>query len=165
MTKFQSIAFISRTILICAAILGAGVFVQTKGQSCESITDQQIVDAIYAKFEANSQLKSQLDRLNVTVVREPVSGTMQAWKVEGWVDDQKDRDKVMDLMYSVYSDLNGIKCFPNIKFNFNSLYTADDVPPGFKSAGGCVGDTKPCGDICIPMNESCNIKGRMMQSN
>lgn len=156
---------IIRAALAVSAVLIAAQFLPAHGQSCSSITDDQIVDAVYSKFEKNDQIFSQISRLNFTVVREPVSGAMQAWKIEGWVDNQKDLDKVMDLIREVYYDLNGATCFPKIMFNQNRLYTAAEVPSGFKSEGGCVGDTKPCGDICIPVSETCSITGRTKQSN
>ncbi|HUF02548.1 MAG TPA: hypothetical protein VMM38_00075 [Aridibacter sp.] len=165
MNKKIRVRFVTRAAFAACAILFAANFLPAFGQSCSSITDEQIVDAVYSKFEKDSQLYSQISRLNFTIVREPVSGTMQAWKIQGWVDNQKDLDKVMDLIREVYDEMNGMTCFPNIKFNQNQLYTASEVPSGFKSEGGCVGDTKPCGDICIPVSETCSITGRTKQSN
>lgn len=158
MNRTLATAFVTRVTFAALFLLAAAAFLPANGQTCA--TDQAIVDAVYAKFQKNSQLSSQVSRLNFTVVREPVSGQMQAWKIEGWVDNEKDLDEVIKVMLSVYSEVNGLNCFGNIKFNQNSLYTASEVPPGLKSEGGCVGDTKPCGDICIPVSESCNISGR-----
>ncbi|QQS42814.1 MAG: hypothetical protein IPM63_07740 [Acidobacteriota bacterium] len=157
--------FIIRALLAVSAVLMAAQFLPAYGQTCSSITDEQIVDAVYSKFEKNDKISPQINRLNFTIVREPVSGTMQAWKIRGWVDDEKDLDKVMELIRDVFEDLNGATCFGNIKFNQNDLYVATAVPSGFKSEGGCVGDTKPCGDICIPVSETCSITGRTKQSN
>lgn len=156
---------IARAAFAAIAVLFAAQFLPTFGQQCSSITDEQIVDAVYSKFEKNDKISSQISSLNFTIVREPVSGTMQAWKIRGWVEDQKDLDKVMELIRDVFEDLNGATCFGNIKFNQNDLYVSSAVPSGFKSEGGCVGDTKPCGDICIPVSETCNITGRTKQSN
>lgn len=157
--------FVTRAAFAVFSVLFAAHFLPAYGQSCSSITDEQIVDAVYSKFEKDSKISPQISRLNFTVVREPVSGTMQAWKIRGWVDDQKDMDKVMDLIREVFEDLNGATCFGSVKFNQNDLYIAAEVPSGFKSEGGCVGDTKPCGDICIPVSETCSITGRTKQSN
>ncbi|MCO6509406.1 MAG: hypothetical protein J5I65_01310 [Aridibacter famidurans] len=154
-----------RAVFAAIAVLFAAQFLPTFGQKCSSITDEQIVDAVYSKFERNDKISSQINHLNFTIVREPVSGTMQAWKIRGWVEDQKDLDKVMELIREVFEDLNGATCFGSIKFNQNDLYVASAVPSGFKSEGGCVGDTKPCGDICIPVSETCSITGRTKQSN
>lgn len=165
MTKTYRTDFVTRAFLVFVAALAVGTFIPANGQTCDKTSDQMIVDAINQKFAADDHLSSQTSRLNVTVVREPVSGAMQAWKVEGWVETDKDFQRVTDILLQVYSDLNGGKCFGSLKFNFNQLYTSADVPDSLKAGGGCVGDTKACGDICIPVSESCNIKAGMTKSN
>lgn len=143
-----------------ASVLAVLAFATPANGQCQQVTDQQIIDNIYAKFEANSKLKPQLSHLNVTVVREPVSGTMQSWKITGYVESQGDYDKVIDLMYDVFYELGGVKCLGNILFNQNSFYLQADYPENLKAGGGCGPNTVACGDICIPAGESCNIKGR-----
>lgn len=126
-------------------------------QSCSQITDQQIVDAIYAKFQNNGKISPHLNHLNVTVVREPVSGAMQAWKTVGWVSSAEDVDLVRSLMLQVFYDLGA--CWKLSGMNVQGLKAEADYPPDLRSSGGC-GEMQQCGDICIPKGESCNIKGR-----
>ncbi|REJ79307.1 MAG: hypothetical protein DWQ47_00775 [Acidobacteria bacterium] len=154
-----------KLLFVLLVFAAAGAFVPAYGQSCSSITDEQIIDGVYSEFEKNNDLSSQISRLNFTIVKEPTSGQVQAWKIQGWVNDQNEIDDVMDIIRDVYDSVNGKNCFPNLKFNQNQLYTASEVPSGFKAEGGCTGDTKPCGDICIPVGETCSITGRTKQSN
>lgn len=115
---------------------------QTFAQKCGENADTEIVDNIYSKIKADSKLAGQISHINVT-------STNKVVKLQGWVDSQKDFEKI-----------NKIALETDCVVMVNSNDLANEKPSGEAFRGMCAGETKPCGDICIPVNESCNITGR-----
>lgn len=127
--------------LFLSAIIFAAT-ISAEAQECGKSVDSDIVNSFYAKLQKNSSLSTQINQVNATSVN-------QALKIRGWVNGSKDYQKVIDYALET-------KCVRVV--NVNDFESSE--PEGLKS-GGCVGGTKPCGDICIPENEICNIKGRV----
>ncbi len=145
--------------LAAAMVFAAGATTPAFGQDCEP-KDEQVVDAIKAKLGKSKSLASQMSHINVSVVRDPATGSVQAWKVTGWVQTRKDYDYVINAMHETYYDLGGDKCVGNVKINENDFRLGSEFPESLKSVGGCGPGTVACGDICIPQGESCNINTR-----
>jgi hypothetical protein len=109
---------------------------------CESVTDASIVSSIYASIKNDKSLSTQIRHINVT-------STNRAVKFQGWADSQKSYDKVIGFAM----DHGCVRAV-----NVNSFEAA--APPEgnqLRSAGGCASGTKPCGDLCIPEADICNI--------
>ena len=113
-------------------------------QKCESKTDAEIVAEIYSDIDRDGDLSKQKSHINVVSVNQVV-------KLQGWTDNQNDYDDLVELVARV-------SCVRMINVN---LLRETPPPPGdsFYSAGGCQKGTKPCGDVCIPEGDSCNITG------
>jgi hypothetical protein len=152
-SPIKSLAMMS-VLAVIAIFAGTG----TAYGQCDKVSDAQIVDAIYAKFEANGKLKAHMNHLNVTVVRDAATGSMQAWKTMGWVDTDEERTMIQGAMLQVFYDFGA--CFKISGMNITQVYLTSSVPDELKSANGCPDSQQACGDICIPKGESCNIKGR-----
>src|SRR5687767_814669 len=60
------------------------------GQTCDTVTDQQLVTNIYARIKADRRLAPQIRHINVVSVYAAV-------KLQGWADGRKDYDKVVDI--------------------------------------------------------------------
>ena len=111
---------------------------------CEGITDAKLVSDIVAKIRNDKSLAGQVRHINV-------SSTNLAVKFQGWADSKKDYDRVVAFA-------TGMECVRVVNVN-----NFDEAPPTANSplrggqAGGCASGTKPCGDICIPAGDSCNI--------
>ncbi len=101
---------------------------------CSKTTDQQIVDAAYAKLE-KSKFKEQLNHVNIRSKDGVVT-------IEGFA--VKDKDSV-----GIENIVKKIKCVKSI---------VNDLKIG--ATGGCPDGTKPCGDTCIGSAETCNIRTR-----
>lgn len=130
--------------VILSLVIFAIGSISIQAQDCKTVTDADLVNSLYNSIEQNSSLKPQLGQINIT-------STYKAIKIRGWVKNSKDYQKVIDLAIDT-------ACVNLVNVNnFEDSEPADE----FKSAGGCSGGTKPCGDICIPENEVCSIKGRM----
>lgn len=116
----------------------------TFGQSCSTPNDGQIVSEIYDRIKADKGLATQISHINVISVNGAV-------KFQGWADTKRDYDKIQ------YIGLNA-NCAKLV--NMNSFL--DEPPPADsqgRSSVGCASGTKPCGDICIPEGDSCNLSG------
>ncbi len=113
------------------------------GQNCANTpaTNEAIVNDLYEKIKGNKSLEPQISHINIT-------STNLAIKIRGWADTQADYDKIFE--YAMESNCG-------TKANLNEFYVGqnESLMPG----PGCSGGTKPCGDICIPDNDVCNIKG------
>lgn len=132
-----SILFATFFIALCASVS------EVRAQSCESqdeAADTQIVETIYAKIEANSKLASQMSHINVVSCNSVV-------KLQGWVKSEDDFNKVYDYAFNT----KGVKMV-----NSNGL--AKEEPANAAPGGSCLPGTKPCSDICIPVDDVCNIK-------
>lgn len=140
---------IKRSIMRLMLTLGGFVLIlmlnanlQTvSAQSCDTVTDQQMVKDIYARIIANKSLEPQISHINVTVLYKVV-------KLQGWTNTQKDFDKVVDIASTT-------NCARIINKNL-LLPTPPPDGDAVRSSGGCASGTRPCGDICIPEGDSCN---------
>jgi len=108
-------------------------------QTCEGVTDEQIVADVYSKLRSDKSLAGQLSHINVVSV-------FAAVKLQGWVNNRRDYDKATELV-------GATRCVRLINVNL-----FEDRPPDTTRGGaGCAAGTKPCGDICIPESDVCNI--------
>lgn len=141
----KSVIKISFMLAVFAFVSYFGASVrQTFAQKCEDTTDQQIVDYMYAKMKENSKLAPQISHINVI-------STNRAVRFQGWVESADDYTKLEKIAL-------GNSCIRLINPSVNDL--AREKPEGELLRGGvCAGETKPCGDICIPVNDTCNITG------
>lgn len=110
-------------------------------QTCDTVTDQQMVKDIYARVNANRSLATQISHFNVTVLYQVV-------KLQGWTDTQKDFDKLVEIA-------SATACARIINKNL-LLPTPPAQGDALRSSGGCASGTKACGDICIPEGDACN---------
>lgn len=134
--KMTSVLF---TLVFLFTITAAGF-----GQ-CEKNADSQIVADIYAEIKGDKGLASQISHINVISVNAAV-------KLQGWADDQSSYDRVNDIALKT-------TCVKLV--NVNSF--AETPPPAGdrlrSGPAGCAAGTKPCGDICIPEGDACNLGG------
>ena len=131
------------TLLVFGFIMTVCAIVQPALAQCETVTDAQIVADIYAKIKADKILAPQIKHINVVSVSKVV-------KFVGWADSLKDHDKVRGFANT--------ECVRMV--NINDF--AEMAPPAdssLRSSNGCTSGTKPCGDICIPDGDSCNLGG------
>ncbi len=109
--------------------------------SAQTCDDAKIVSDIIAQINQSKKLAAQKTHINVVAVNGAV-------KLQGWTDTQKDYDAVV----SIVSRTNCVRAV-----NVNDFESAPpDSQSRTRSSGGCVGGTKPCGDICIPEGDICN---------
>lgn len=117
---------------------------QTYAQKCEDVTDEQIVEYMYAKMKENKQLAPQISHINVI-------SKYRAIRFQGWVASEDDYKRLEKIGLGNF-------CITLINPSVNDL--ARKEPEGDVVRGGlCSGGTKACGDICIPENDICNITG------
>lgn len=144
----SSILRIAKTFFCVAFIITVCAFARPALAQCSEMTDAQIVAHIYGKIKADSGLASQMSHINVVG-----AAGLQAVKLQGWVNNQSDYDKVFGFA-------QGLKC---LKVNVNNFEPA--APPANsnqRASVGCASGTKPCGDICIPEGDVCNIGKEMI---
>lgn len=119
---------------------------QTYAQKCKDTTDEQIVDYMYAKIKESKQLASQISHINVI-------STNRAVRFQGFVESADDYQKLEKIALEYF-------CITLINPSVNEL--AREKPDGELVRGAmCAGETKPCGDICIPIKDICNITGKV----
>ncbi len=123
----------------------AGAMSRPVYAQCGSVTDAQILADVYAGIKADTGLAQQASHVNVVVTNSVV-------KFYGWADSQKDQEDIVDIAMNM-------KCVRMV--NANKL---QETPPpagdALRSVNGCSSGTKPCGDVCIPDGDSCNIGGK-----
>jgi hypothetical protein len=100
---------------------------------CNTVTDEQLVETIKTALEA--KYADQMDHINVRSKDRVVT-------VEGWATTKKVRSDIEKIIKKT-------KC---VKKVMNKLTIG--------VGGGCGPGTKPCGTICIPIEETCNIGGK-----
>ncbi len=100
---------------------------------CSKTTDTAIVDAIYAKIQA--KYKSQMSHINVRIKDGEVT-------LEGWATAKKVKQDIEKMAKKA-------SCVKKVMNNLT-----------IGVGGGCGPGTKPCGSICIPESEPCNIRGK-----
>lgn len=134
------------TLCFFAFIATVNAYIRpVSAQTCDTVTDEQLVADIYAKIKADKGLASQISHINVAAINRAV-------KLQGWANSKNDYDKVVQIV----TDTNCVRVI-----NVN-LFEEAPPPTGssLRSTGGCAPGTKPCGDVCIPEGDSCNITGK-----
>lgn len=132
----------AKLFLVCLVLL-IGASERAVHAQCESTTDAQIVAEIYGKIKADKGLEPQISHINVVAVYGAV-------KFQGWADSKRDHDKVVDIGMTS-------KCVKLVNVNlFSEAPPATDSPQ--RASKGCAAGMKPCGDVCIPEGDSCNIE-------
>lgn len=106
--------------------------VGASAQDCSKMTDDQIVKAIYDKMKKKSSLEKQIIHVNVRSKDGVVT-------LEGWTTTQKIKKQIVKIAQK-------IKCVKKPVIN-----NLGDAPLG------CGPGQKQCGNICIPIEEICNI--------
>lgn len=112
---------------------------------CEKDADSQIVADIYDGIKADKGLASQISHINVI-------STNGAVKLQGWADNQSSYEKINEIALKT----NCIKLVNVNDFAETPPPTGDRLRSG---PAGCASGTKPCGDICIPEGDACNLGG------
>lgn len=141
----RSISRLALTLCCFAFIITICALARPVMAQCSQMTDAQIVADIYGKINAESGLASQVSHINVVG-----AASLAAVKLQGWTNNQSDFDKVKDIALS-------LKCLKVNVNGFEPAPPATDSPQ--RSIGGCAPGTKPCGDVCIPDGDPCNIPG------
>ena len=111
-------------------LFSMGTFAQKV--DCNKMTDDEIVQAIYDKIKV--KYGDQIEHINVRVRDKVVT-------LEGWTTTEKVKKEIEGYAKK-------IKCI-------NCVVNKLTIGIG----GGCGPGTKPCGSICIPESERCNIRG------
>jgi BON domain len=100
-------------------------------QDCTKTSEEEIISAIYGKIEA--KYPTLMNKINVRIDNGVVT-------LEGWVNLKEVKKDIQKLAKT-------IPCVKKIK---------NELKVGI--ATGCGSNQKRCGDICIGLNEKCNIK-------
>ena len=121
-------------IMLAAAFVvlfwGAGAtFAQT---GCSKTTDAEIVQAIKQQFEADAEIKDQMQHINISVKKRVVT-------LEGWLDSK-------ELIAKAFAIAKKTKCVKKVTKRLKE-----------KGGGSCGAGQKPCGGICIDKRSECNI--------
>lgn len=139
MSRFFVMAF-----LACLLMIAAASETRIAAQSCENVTDAQLVSNIYGKFRQHHSLADQLMHVNVVAVDRVI-------RLQGWVNGESDYDRAVDFV----SDTRCVRLI-----NVNLFESSEPATARLGKGGGCANGTKACGDICIPEGDSCNIAGK-----
>lgn len=142
----KKIGAFSGSIICVAVIVMMAAAASTAVAQCEKVTDAQIVADIYSKIKEDKALASQISHINVVSVYSAV-------KFQGWSNDKGDYDQIVG-----YAANHGCVRLVNVN-NFQDAPPPNDSP--LRMVAGCARGTKPCGDICIPEGDACNISGFM----
>jgi hypothetical protein len=121
-----------------------------KAQDCSKVTDEDILHGVEGRLKADSKIGPQMEHINLWVTNRVVI-------FYGYTDNKGDDYRAQSI---------ALKAACGGPVNINKLL--DYVPtPGndpynmLRAAdGACASGTKPCGDICIPNGDTCNIKSR-----
>ncbi len=111
---------------------------------CEKNADSQIVADIYNEIKDDKGLLTQILHINVLSMNGAV-------KLQGWADNQSSYDKVHEIALKT-------TCVKLVNVN-DFRETPPPTGDRLRSGGGCAAGTKPCGDICIPDADACNLDG------
>ena len=118
-------------LAIFALTLGLSTGASAQKVDCNTVTDAQIVKSIYDQMKVKHD--NQIMHVNVRS-----SGRIVT--LEGWTTTKKVRGEIEKIA----------KKAPCVqKKPKNQLKVG--------AGGGCAAGTKPCGNICIPIAEECNI--------
>jgi hypothetical protein len=131
------------------ALLMGGAVVPAAGQRCDSSAGPRIVSGIYDQIKADRNLASQMSHINVVAAYFDPNDNTYSVKFQGWADSKYDYDQVRGFGMAA-------SCVRSVNVN---LFLEE--PPGpdslFRSSSGCASGTKPCGDVCIPVGDSCGL--------
>lgn len=102
---------------------------------CSSMTDSQMVDAIYGKIvRAAPELAAQVRQINVVASKGAITLT-------GWVGTEDQKTQVIEIATKT-------DCVKSV--DSSNFYGLPNNPTRPTSTGSCSGNTVKCGDICIP---------------
>ena len=135
------IAFVLLVLLAVFAVIERPTLAQCSRTTDEQ-TDEQIVTEIYDKIKGDKNLASQISHINVM-------SRYSAVKIHGWADSKSDYDKIVDFGMTA-------KCVKLLNIS-NFSPSPPSAESSLRSTSGCAAGTKPCGDICIPEADICNI--------
>ena len=122
------------TLVAFSLMLAFSLGTYAQKTDCSKITDDGIVDSIYAKIRA--KYESQMKHINVRISDGVVT-------LEGWV-----TTKGVKKDIGKFAKKTG--CVKSVENNLT-----------IGVGGGCGPGTKPCGDICIPSAQVCNIRTKL----
>lgn len=138
-------------ILFVAFAIGTAAVLPAFAQRCDSSSGTQIVNGIYDRIKADKGLAPQMSHINVIAAYFDPNDNTFSVKFQGWADDWNSFDKVRGFGLAA-------SCVRSVNVN---LFL--EAPPGpdslFRSSSGCASGTKPCGDVCIPVGDSCSLSG------
>jgi hypothetical protein len=118
-------------VAIFALTLGLNIEASAQKIDCNTVSDEQIVKSIYDQMKVKHD--NQIMHVNVRSSGRTVT-------LEGWTTTKKVRSEIEKMA----------KRTPCVnKKPKNQLRVG--------AGGGCAAGTKPCGTICIPIAEECNI--------
>lgn len=123
---------ISRILILLTISLLLTVAASAQKVDCNATTDAQIVTEIMGKIKL--KYASQMNHINVR-------STDRVVTVEGWVTTKKIKGEIDKIVKKA-------KCVKTKEVK--NILTIG-------VGGGCGPGTKPCGTICIPKGEACNI--------
>ncbi len=126
----KSILRISLLALSLIMLFNVGTHAQKT--DCSKTTDAMIVDAIYAKITV--KYEAQMNHINVR-------SKDRAVVIEGWITTKGAKKDIEKLARKV-------GCVKQPVVNNLTIGVG----------GGCGPGTKPCGSICIPTEQECNIR-------
>ena len=105
--------------------------------NCDTATDAQIRNEIYAEIARHGNLRPQLDQINVIVAFHKV-------KLYGWVANSNDFNQVVGIAKEAQCVIGS----PNTD-EFYGIYNNPTRIP----TTGCSGNMVTCGDICVPSGQ------------
>ena len=120
------------TLAVFSLILFSGVEASAQKPDCSKMTDDQIVQTVYDQMKKKRTLNNQIQHVNVRSKDGVIT-------LEGWTTTKKIKAEIVKIAQK-------IKCKKQV---VNEL--AD-------SPTGCGPGQKRCGNICIPSDETCNIR-------
>lgn len=126
----KTLAILRITLAVLFLLMLGSLSISAQSTDCSKTTDADIVKAIQEKL--NAKYADQMSHVNVHVENGVVY-------LEGWVankDARKDIEKIA----------KNTSCVKKVKSNLKKA-----------TGGGCGAGQKPCGDICIPSTQTCNI--------
>lgn len=141
MTKKTPSLLFTFVFLVTMFVVSSPAFGQ-----CEKNADSQIVTDIYNEIKDDKGLVTQITHINVISVNGAV-------KLQGWADNQSSYDKVHEIALKT----SCVKLVNVNDFRETPPPAGDRLRSG--GSGGCVAGTKPCGDVCIPEGDACNLGG------
>lgn len=141
MTKKTPLILFTFVLIVTLIAMSSPAFGQ-----CEKNADSQIVTDIYNGIKDDKGLVGQIAHINVIA-------TSGAVKLQGWADNQSSYEKVNDIALNTAC----VRLVNPREFLQSPPPAGDSLRSG--GGAGCASGTKPCGDICIPEGDSCNLGG------